>query len=144
MRVTRRRFLTLAGGGAGALLCARSPRAAAWTQEPVARASDADWIIVNALHKHIEGADRLLMLWAGVALVAVFRDLLQCALIAMGKLQSLAGLVGVSALAAVLTMWFGITWWGAAAVLIGQIVGELINLAGIIHMLRKSMRQTTA
>jgi predicted amidohydrolase YtcJ len=48
MRVTRRRFLTLAGGGAGALLCARSPRAAAWTQEPVARASDADWIIVNA------------------------------------------------------------------------------------------------
>jgi O-antigen/teichoic acid export membrane protein len=103
-----------------------------------------DWIIVNALHKHIEGADRLLMLWAGVALVAVFRDLLQCALIAMGKLQSLAGLVGVSALAAVLTMWFGITWWGAAAVLIGQIVGELINLAGIIHMLRKSMRQTAA
>ena len=48
MRVTRRRFLTLAGGGAGALLCARSPRAAAWTQEPVARASDPDWIIVNA------------------------------------------------------------------------------------------------
>jgi predicted amidohydrolase YtcJ len=48
MRVTRRRFLTLAGGGAGAMLCARSPRAAAWTQEPVARASDPDWIIVNA------------------------------------------------------------------------------------------------
>jgi hypothetical protein len=99
-----------------------------------------DWIMVNVLHKHIDGADRLLILWAGVALVAVFRDLLQCALIAMGKLQSLAGLVGVSALAAVLTMWFGITWWGAAAVLIGQIVGELINLAGIVHMLRKSMR----
>ena len=48
MRVSRRRFLTLAGGGAGALLCARSPRVAAWAQEPVARANDPDWIIVNA------------------------------------------------------------------------------------------------
>lgn len=47
-RLTRRRFLTLAGGGAGALLCAHSPRAAAWAEEPAARANDADLIVVNA------------------------------------------------------------------------------------------------
>ena len=46
--VNRRRFLTLAGGGAGALLCARSPRMAAWAQEPMARADSPDWIIINA------------------------------------------------------------------------------------------------
>lgn len=47
-RVSRRRFLTLAGAGAGILLCAGSPRVAAWVQAPVARANDPDSIIVNA------------------------------------------------------------------------------------------------
>jgi hypothetical protein len=37
-------------------------------------------------------------------------------------------------------MWYGVAWWGAPAVLIGQIVGELINLAGIVFLLRRSMR----
>lgn len=48
MRLNRRRLLTLAGTGAGALLCGRSLRLAAWAQEPVARANDPDWVIVNA------------------------------------------------------------------------------------------------
>lgn len=102
------------------------------------------WLITGALHKQIQDSDRLLLLWAGVALVALFRDVLQCALIAMGRLQSLAWLVGLSAAVALLTMWFGIAWWGAAAVLIGQIAGECINLAGIIYMLRRSMPHAVA
>src|SRR3984957_2782942 len=48
MRVSRRRFLTLAGSGAGALVWARSPRMAAWAQEPVVHANDPDLIVVNA------------------------------------------------------------------------------------------------
>ncbi len=48
MRVSRRRFLTLAGSGAGALAWARSPRMAAWAQEPVAHANDPDLVVVNA------------------------------------------------------------------------------------------------
>jgi hypothetical protein len=71
--------------------------------------------------------------------VGLFRDILQCALIAMGHYKSLAAQVGVSAAVAVVLMWFGMSWWGASAVLIGQIVGELINLAGIIILLRKHM-----
>lgn len=47
-RVNRRRFLTLAGGGAGALVWARSPRMAAWAQEPAARMNDPDLVVVNA------------------------------------------------------------------------------------------------
>jgi O-antigen/teichoic acid export membrane protein len=100
-----------------------------------------DWLVVDVLHKHIHDRDRLLILWAGVAVVGLFRDVLQCALTAMGRLQSLAWLVGVSAAVAVLLMWYGVAWWGAPAVLIGQIVGELINLAGIIFLLRRSMRR---
>ena len=47
-RVSRRRFLTLAGGGAGALLGARSQSMATWAQGAVARANDPDLIVVNA------------------------------------------------------------------------------------------------
>jgi O-antigen/teichoic acid export membrane protein len=100
-----------------------------------------DWLFTDVLHKHIHDRDRLLLLWGCVAIVALLRDVLQCALIAMGHLKSLAWQVGVSAAVAVVLMWYGLAWWGAAAVLIGQIVGELINLTGIVLLLRKYMRQ---
>lgn len=96
-----------------------------------------DWILTSVLHKHIEDRDLLLLLWGGLATIALVRDVLQCGLIAMGHLKSLAGQVGVSAAVAVCIMWFGTKWWGAWAVLVGQITGELINLAGILMLLRR-------
>jgi O-antigen/teichoic acid export membrane protein len=100
-----------------------------------------DWLVDILLHKHIHDRDRLLILWTGVAIVGLLRDVLQCALIAMGRLRSLAWQVGVSAAVAVVLMWYGVLWWGAPAVLIGQIVGELINLAGIVFLLHRSFKQ---
>jgi O-antigen/teichoic acid export membrane protein len=100
-----------------------------------------DWLVVGILHKHIHDRDRLLILWAAVALIGVCRDVLQCALIALGRLKSLAWQVGVSAAVSVVLMWYGLGWWGAPGVLIGMIVGEMINLAGIILMLRRCMRR---
>jgi O-antigen/teichoic acid export membrane protein len=99
-----------------------------------------DWLFADVLRKSIMDRDRLLALWAGVAAVALVRDFLQCALIAMGQLKSLAWQVGISTAVAMPLMWFGVAWWGVAAALIGQIVGELINLAGIIYALRRSLR----
>jgi hypothetical protein len=32
-------------------------------------------------------------------------------------------------------MWFGISRWGAAAVLIGQVAGECVNLIGLALLL---------
>jgi O-antigen/teichoic acid export membrane protein len=100
-----------------------------------------DWLVVGILHKHIHDLGRLLILWSGVALVGLCRDVLQSALVALGRYKSLAWQVGVSAAVAVVLMWFGLGWWGAPGVLIGMIVGELINLAGIIFLLRRCMRQ---
>jgi predicted amidohydrolase YtcJ len=48
MRLSRRRFLTLAGSGAGALAWTRSPRMAAWAREPGADANSPDLVVVNA------------------------------------------------------------------------------------------------
>jgi O-antigen/teichoic acid export membrane protein len=102
-----------------------------------------DWLVIDVLHKHIHNLDQLLVLWAGVALVGLCRDVLQCALIAMGRLKTLAWQVGVSTAIAVVLMWYGMGWWGAPGVLIGMIVGELINLAGIIILLRRCMGEET-
>lgn len=103
--------------------------------------SSRNWLFVDVLHKAIQDRERLLLLWAALALVALFRDVLQCALIATGQLKSLAWQVGISTAVAMPLMWFGVAWWGVAAALIGQIVGELINLAGIVWTLRKTMQQ---
>ena len=103
-----------------------------------------DWLVHNLFHKVIQDRDRLLILWGCLAITALFRDILQCALTAMGRFRSLAWQVGISAAVAVLLMWYGVRWWGAPAVLIGQIVGEVINVIGIVFLLRQSMRRSAA
>ncbi len=102
-----------------------------------------DWLAVDLLHKHIHDRNELLILWAGVALIGTCRDVLQCALVALGRLKSLAWQVGVSSAVAVILMWYGLGWWGAPGVLVGMIVGELINLLGIILLLRSCMRRAS-
>jgi O-antigen/teichoic acid export membrane protein len=99
-----------------------------------------DWLVIGILHKHIHDLDRLLILWSAVALVGLCRDVLQSALVALGRYKSLAWQVGVSAAVAVVVMWYGLGRWGAPGVLVGMIVGELINVTGIILLLRKCMR----
>jgi O-antigen/teichoic acid export membrane protein len=99
-----------------------------------------DWLIGDLLHKHIGDRDRLLVLWALVAIIGLMRDVLQCALFALGRLKSMAGQIGLSTAIAFALMWFGLGWWGPAAALIGQIVGEVVNLAGIIGLLLQRSR----
>lgn len=71
--------------------------------------------------------------------MSVVRDVLQCSLIAMGQLKTLAWQVGISAVIALAVMWWGMPVWGAAAALIGQIIGEAVNLGGIIYALQRSL-----
>jgi len=52
----------------------------------------------------------------------------------------MAWLIGVSATLSLSIMWYGLDKWGPAAALIGQIVGELVNLAGLVVLLRMQIR----
>lgn len=90
-----------------------------------------DWIIGSLLHKTIADRDRLLVLWACVALIFLPREVLQAALFALRRVKSMAWLIGLSAVVSLTLMWFGTARWGAAAVLIGQLAGECVNLVGL-------------
>jgi len=99
-----------------------------------------DWLTLGLLHKVIADRDRLLLLWFGVAMIGLARDFLQCALLALRSQKSMAWLIGVSAAVSLTIMWFGLGKWGPAAALIGQIVGELVNLAGLVVLLWRQFR----
>lgn len=100
-----------------------------------------DWVTSRVFHKQIVARDFLLLLWIIVSLVALVREILVSALYAVGHFKWLAWQIGCCAAVALAVMWFGIPFWGAAAVLIALIVGEVLNVAGIIYLIRRSQQQ---
>ncbi len=102
-----------------------------------------DWLIVDLMHKHIADQDRLLILWGCVALIFLPREMLQSALWALQRVRSMAWLIGLSAAVSLTLMWLGIPRWGAAAVLIGQVAGECVNLIGLALLLWRLRQRPT-
>ena len=94
-----------------------------------------DTLSHDLMHKTIGNRDLLLMLWALLSLIALYRDLLQTGLFALREFKSLAGVTAVSAVVSLTIMWFGIKTWGPAAALIGQVAGETVNLGGVALLL---------
>lgn len=97
-----------------------------------------DWVVAHVLHKHIGALDPLLMLWVAVAVIALVRDVLLTAVYALGQLKWLAWQISACAAVSLLVMWFAIPFWGAAAALVAQIIGEILNLSGILYLIRKA------
>src|ERR1019366_5981159 len=97
------------------------------------------WLIVDLMHKTIADQDQLLFLWACVAIIFLLREVLQAALFALKRVKSMAWLMAISAALSLTLMWRGIAWWGAPAVLIAQVAGECVNLAGLAWLLRKEV-----
>ncbi|MGO8858686.1 MAG: lipopolysaccharide biosynthesis protein [Steroidobacteraceae bacterium] len=103
-----------------------------------------DLLSHDLLHKTIGNRDLLLILWAALSLIALYRDLLQTGLFALRKFRPLAGVTAVSAAASLTIMWLGIKTWGPAAALIGQVAGETINLVGVVVLLAMASRSERA
>jgi O-antigen/teichoic acid export membrane protein len=99
-----------------------------------------DWLSHDLMHKTINDRDRLLILWAILSLIALYRDLLQTGLFALRRFKSLAGVTATSAVVSLSIMWVGLGVWGPAAALIGQVAGESINLAGVVLLLALAYR----
>jgi O-antigen/teichoic acid export membrane protein len=92
-----------------------------------------DWLTRVALHKAIANRDQLLLLWALVALIALLRDTLTCALFALGSQRSMAWLTGASAAVALSVMWTSLDQWGAR-----KVAGSF----SVLSMLPSSIKET--
>jgi O-antigen/teichoic acid export membrane protein len=102
------------------------------------------WLMLDLLHKEIADPSRLLLLWSAVAMIFLLREVLQAPLLALKRVKSMTWLIGASAAVSLSINWFGITRWGAAAVLIGQIAGECVNLSGLAWLLWRQTRIASA
>lgn len=91
-----------------------------------------DWIFADLLKKDFAQRDRLLLLWCGIFLLMVMRDQLIYLLLACERFRTLTALSSVSAVVSLLSSWWGMTHHGITGALLGMLVGEALNLAGIL------------
>lgn len=103
-----------------------------------------DWLTADLMKRRIGDLDELLLLWLGVALLGLARDMLQSALQALERFKIVAALTGVGAVLSLTIMWFGLPHWGAPATLVGQIVGETVILIGTVLLAWQSQRRAAA
>jgi O-antigen/teichoic acid export membrane protein len=116
-----RRLLTLSLGLAVASLCYL---AAVWFAR--------DWIFTSVLHKIFAQRDPLLALWAVIFLVTVVRDQLIHLAAARGLFRPLTWLAVASAGLSLTVSYWGMLRFGAPGALVGLLVGEMVNLGGIV------------
>ncbi|WP_293002971.1 hypothetical protein [Nevskia sp.] len=103
-----------------------------------------DWIFGSLLKKQFADRDLLLLLWGAASVLAVVRDQLVFLPVARQRFHPLTGLAAGSAITALVTSYVGILHLGVAGALIGVLVGEAINLAGLFVLSAREIRQEEA
>jgi O-antigen/teichoic acid export membrane protein len=98
-----------------------------------------DWIFSVLLKKQFAQRDELLMLWGAIFLVIVIRDQLIYLLAAQGRFRVMTLLTFVSAVISLAASYWGMLQFGVAGALVGILIGELINVTGIVML---SFRET--
>lgn len=99
-----------------------------------------DFVTGTILNKVIGDREQLLLLWGGLALIGLVREIAQLAIMALEQFKALAYFTAASATLSLVIMWFGLDVFGPPAALIGQIAGELVGLAGIFWLICRARR----
>jgi O-antigen/teichoic acid export membrane protein len=128
-RVLRRQF-AIAGGMCVAALCYFG---LLWLVR--------DWLFVHILKKQLEHRDQLLLLWFGVGLLMLMRDQLLYLLLSRSRFRSLTVLTFLSALLSLTTSYFAMHRLGAGGALVGVLMGELVNVSGLILLSFNEVRK---
>ncbi len=100
-----------------------------------------DWFSEVVLKKTIQGHEHLLLLWSAVFLVMLVRDQVSNLLVVCLKLRALSQLTTVCSVLAVMAIWFAIPVWGTEGAVAGILIGEALNMLGMLVLLRKEMRR---
>ncbi len=104
-----------------------------------------DWIFAVVLKKTFAQRDELLLLWGAIFLVIVVRDQLVYFLAAQGRFRILTLLTLISAVLSLATSYWAMLRLGVVGALLGILVGELINVIGIVFLsFRKTPHPLTA
>lgn len=98
-----------------------------------------DWIFTVILKKQFAQRDTLLLLWGAVFLVLVMRDQLVYLIAAQGRFRSLTLLTSMCAIISLAVSYLAMQRYGMTGALIGILVGEIINIAGVVLL---SLRKT--
>jgi O-antigen/teichoic acid export membrane protein len=93
-----------------------------------------DWIFAVVLKKEFAQRDALLLLWGGVILVIVMRDQLVYLLAAQGRFRTLTTFTFVCAVISLVASYAGMLRFGVSGALMGMLLGESINVAGIVYL----------
>ena len=93
-----------------------------------------DFIFERVLHKQFVQRDALLLLWAGASILMVFRDQLLYLPMARGRYHQLTFLSLGCAVTSLTVSYIALRHIGVAGAPVGVIVGETINVAGLILM----------
>jgi O-antigen/teichoic acid export membrane protein len=91
-----------------------------------------DWIFADVLQKQFAQRDQLLLLWSIAFLCMVIRDQLLYLLVARERFRQLTSLAFISASVSLLTGYLGMQRWGVIGAPAGVLIGEVINLGGIL------------
>jgi O-antigen/teichoic acid export membrane protein len=91
-----------------------------------------DWIFTAVLQKQFAHQDALLLLWGLAFLPMVIRDQLLYLLVARQRFHELTSLAFVGAVISLLAGYTGMVQFGVLGAPLGVLVGELINLTGIV------------
>ncbi len=100
-----------------------------------------DWIFANLLKKSFADRDHLLLVWFVVAIFMVFRDQLSYLLMARARFRETSILTMASAVISLLTGFLLIRSMGAVGSLLGLLLGEVVNVLGIIVLCQVEIRR---
>jgi O-antigen/teichoic acid export membrane protein len=100
-----------------------------------------DWIFLEVFKKTFPDRDRLLLLWSAVFVLICIRDEAILLLIARSQFRPLAALTLLCAIMALTAMYLLVRRIGAPGALVGMLIGEIVNAAGIFLLSAREIRR---
>jgi O-antigen/teichoic acid export membrane protein len=100
------------------------------------------WVVANVLHRQVGSLDPLLLMWGAAFVVATLRTFGMVVLQVQERFASLVFLALFSTSSSLILCWWGITHYGAVGSVLGIVLGESVDLFGIIWLIRRSQSGT--